>query len=539
MTTVHLRPPPFPAFKNEPFRDFSEEVHRHAMSLALEDVERRRGSDGFTVRPIIDGVTVECEKKIERTDPSDTSNTLATIHLASLQTTERALFSLREGFPRWRARSSEQRVAILRRVAQAMREQKGFLSAVIVREVGKPWKEADADVAEAIDFCDYYALMAESVAHPQLTEKVLGEENSYFYQPRGIVGVVSPWNFPLAITCGMTVAALVMGNAVALKPAEQSSVIGAEFARILLESGVPSSAFSFLPGLGEVVGRHLVTHPDVAMIAFTGSRAVGFEIIKSAGEIRPGQRCIKRVVAELGGKNCIIVDEDADMDDAIRGILHSAFGFAGQKCSACSRVVVVGSAYEPLLQRLAAATRDLIIGKAADPSSFLGPVVDEESYLRILDTIQLGKSELALLTELSIPQHLAGKGYYVPPTIFKDVPTEHILWKEEIFGPVVACTKVATFEQALKVATDSVYALTGGVFSRHPGNIAKAKEEFRVGNLYINRSITGALVGRQPFGGFGFSGIGSKAGGPDYLLQFVEPRVITENTMRRGFTPDL
>ena len=534
-----IRPPSYPAFKNEPFTDFSEERHRNAFKRALEHVESLRVTKPFVVRPIVEGVPSETGEIVVRRDPSDSSMELCNIHFASVQIAERALVSLKDGFPRWRARPSTARIAAIRRLAQAMREQKEYLSALIIREVGKTWREADADVAEAIDFCDYYALVAEKMALPELTEKVLGEENHYFYQPRGIVAVISPWNFPLAITCGMTVAALIVGNCVVLKPAEQSSLIAAEFARLVLESGVSGSAFAFLPGLGETVGRHLVSHQDVAMIAFTGSRPVGFEIIRSAGEVRTGQTSIKRVVAELGGKNCVIVDEDADMDDAVRGIIQSAFGFAGQKCSACSRVVAVGSAYEPLLARLAAATKDLIIGNASDPSSFLGPVVDAESCQRINDTIALGKSELNLLAELPLPLALKGRGSYVAPTVFMDVPVTHPIWREEIFGPVLACTKAATFDEALAIANDSVYALTGGVFSRHPGHLAKAREEFRVGNLYINRSITGALVGRQPFGGFGFSGIGSKAGGPDYLLQFVEPRVVTENTMRRGFTPDL
>jgi RHH-type proline utilization regulon transcriptional repressor/proline dehydrogenase/delta 1-pyrroline-5-carboxylate dehydrogenase len=275
------------------------------------------------------------------------------------------------------------------------------------------------------------------------------------------------------------------------------------------------------------------------MIAFTGSRGVGFEIIKTAATIVPGQRSIKKVIAELGGKNAIIVDEDADMDDSIRGILYSAFGYAGQKCSACSRLIVVGSAYEPLLKRLALATKDLIIGAACDPASFLGPVIDNESKSRINSIISEGCQSLPLLTQGSLTPEQERSGSFVNPTIFRDVPVTHPIWREEIFGPVLACTQARSFEHALSIATDSEYALTGGVFSRHPKHLALAREEYRVGNLYLNRAITGALVGRQPFGGFGFSGIGSKAGGPDYLLQFVEPRVVTENTMRRGFSPDL
>jgi RHH-type proline utilization regulon transcriptional repressor/proline dehydrogenase/delta 1-pyrroline-5-carboxylate dehydrogenase len=337
----------------------------------------------------------------------------------------------------------------------------------------------------------------------------------------------------------MAVAALVAGNTVVLKPAEQASIIAHEFAKLVLEAGFPASTFAFLPARGEDVGRHLVSHAHVALIAFTGSRAVGLEIMRAASSAVPGQPTIKRVIAELGGKNAIVVDDDADFDDAIRGVVSSAFGYAGQKCSACSRLIVVGDAYEPFLERLAAATNDIIIGAASDAASFLGPVIDEQARDRIAATIQRGRSELTLLTQTALTSELLSRGTFVAPTIFRDVPKAHTIWTEEIFGPVLACMRARSFEEALALATASEYALTGGVFSRHPQHIALAREEFRVGNLYINRGITGALVGRQPFGGFHFSGIGSKAGGPDYLLQFMEPRVITENTTRRGFAPDM
>jgi RHH-type proline utilization regulon transcriptional repressor/proline dehydrogenase/delta 1-pyrroline-5-carboxylate dehydrogenase len=367
----------------------------------------------------------------------------------------------------------------------------------------------------------------------------MGEENHYLYQPRGVTVVIAPWNFPLAIACGMSVAALVTGNTVLLKPAEQSSLIGYQLARIILEAGVPKEAFAFLPAKGEDVGPYLTGHPEVAMIVFTGSRPVGLSIVESASKVPAGQRMIKKVVAELGGKNAIIVDEDADFDDAIRGVLSSAFGFAGQKCSACSRLIVVGDAYEPFIERLAAATQDLIVGNASDPSSFLGPVVDGEAYERITSTIRSASEHLTLLAQAKVPTELSQRGNFIPPAIFRDVPPTHAIWTDEIFGPVVACARARDFDHALEMATSSEYALTGGVYSRHPQNLQKAKEEFRVGNLYVNRGITGALVGRQPFGGFLMSGIGSKAGGPDYLVQFMEPRVVTENTMRRGFSPDV
>jgi RHH-type proline utilization regulon transcriptional repressor/proline dehydrogenase/delta 1-pyrroline-5-carboxylate dehydrogenase len=534
----------FPPFKNHPFRDFSEAAARAEYHRALADCASKIAAGGFHAAPILGsqqaaGSPTSTNREIlERTDPSDASTIIGTTTLATAQDALAAVELVREGFHAWSALHYSQRATALRRAAQLMQDRSASLAALIIREAGKPWREADADVAEAIDFCSYYADEVERMWEPRRTDTVLGEDNTYFYQPRGVVAVISPWNFPLAITCGMAVAALVTGNTVILKPAEQTSLIASELAQILYEAGISPSALAFLPGRGEVVGRALVSHPDVALTVFTGSRPVGLEIIQTSASIQPGQHGIKRVIAELGGKNAIIVDSDADVDDAIRGVVSSAFGFAGQKCSACSRLIVVGSAYEPFLQRLASATRDLIIGAAQDPASFLGPVIDRESYDRIT-TIMQNASSVPLLCRTELPAALLGKGHYVAPTIFRDVPRNHSLWRDEIFGPVLSCTQATSFEEAIRIAVDSDYALTGGVFSRDPQNVALARRDFKVGNLYINRGITGALVGRQPFGGFNFSGIGSKAGGPDYLRQFVEPRVITENTMRRGFTPDI
>jgi RHH-type proline utilization regulon transcriptional repressor/proline dehydrogenase/delta 1-pyrroline-5-carboxylate dehydrogenase len=527
-------------FRNEPLRDFSEERNRMSVELGLSEVATLIRSGQLKAGPIIGGKPVTGSgETFTRKDPSNTAVTVGTTHFASVEHTRMALESCHGGFPAWRARPYRERAAIVRSIGTAMKDASSLLTALIIREAGKPWKEADADVAEAIDFCLYYADEMERLGQPRRTQDVVGEENVLVYQPRGVVAVISPWNFPLAITVGMAVAALVTGNTVVLKPSEQTGLIAHEFAKIVLKCGVPGNAFAFVPGRGEEVGRALVQSPLTAMIAFTGSRPVGLEIIRTASEIAPGQRGIKRVVAELGGKNAIIVDEDADFDDAIRGTLYSAFGFAGQKCSACSRLIVVGDSYEPFLARLAEAAHDIIVSRAEDPAAFLGPVIDEESHARILATIETGRHELTLLAQTRIPSEVAPNGFFVPPTIFRDVPSSHAIWREEIFGPVLACAKATSFEHALSLAVDSDYALTGGVFSRHPEHIERAKEEFRVGNLYINRGITGALVARQPFGGFAFSGIGSKAGGPDYLLQFMEPRIVTENTMRRGFTPDL
>lgn len=526
-------------FKNEPLRDFSDERNRSQVEAGLAEVEALIRSKALHAAPIVDGQRRSGEESFVRRDPSNVSVSVGTTEFASLQLAAEAVESCKRGFPAWRARPFSQRAAVLQQAAAIMKDKAALLTALIIREAGKPWKEADADVAEAIDFCAYYAQEMLRVGPPRRTQEVLGEDNVLLYQPRGVATVISPWNFPLAITAGMTAAALVAGNTVVLKPSEQTGLIAHELARILFAAGVPTDALAFLPGRGETVGRFLVEHPATALIAFTGSRAVGLEIARAAAEIRPGQRGLKRVIAELGGKNAIIVDDDADFDDAVRGVLYSSFGFAGQKCSACSRLIVVGDAYQPFLDRLAAATQDIIVSRAEDPSAFLGPVIDEESHSRILATIQAAQQDCSLLAQAILPEEVARSGTFIAPTVFRDVPQSHPIWTDEIFGPVLACAQATSFEQALQMAVASDYALTGGVFSRHPGHIALAREEFRVGNLYINRGITGALVGRQPFGGFAFSGIGSKAGGPDYLLQFMEPRVITENTMRRGFSPDL
>jgi RHH-type proline utilization regulon transcriptional repressor/proline dehydrogenase/delta 1-pyrroline-5-carboxylate dehydrogenase len=525
-------------FRNVPLKDFSIQANRDALETGLRLVEADIHAHKLSAAPIINGTLDPKGEKVECSDPSAHRTRIGQVTFATPEQTQHALEVCSSGFRRWRATPFAERSAIIRRIGNILHERADYLTGLIIREAGKTWREADADVAEAIDFCVYYADEMLRLGPPHLTEKVLGEENLYLYQPRGIVAVIAPWNFPLAIACGMTAAALVTGNAAILKPSEQTSLIAHEFAKIVLEAGVPKDAFAFLPGRGEDVGRLLVESPLTAMIVFTGSRPVGLQIISSASVIKPHQRGIKRVVAELGGKNAIIVDDDADFDDAIRGVLQSAFGFAGQKCSACSRLIVVGDAYEPFLTRLAAATSDLLIGPASNPSSFYGPVIDQEAFNRIMQTIT-SAADLRLLVQGPVSESLQGTGWYIPPTIFRDVPTSHPVWREEIFGPVIACVQARSFSEALSLANESDYALTGGVYSRNPENLGLARQEFEVGNLYINRGITGALVCRQPFGGFRFSGVGSKAGGMDYLVQFMEPRTITENTMRRGFTPDL
>ena len=406
------------------------------------------------------------------------------------------------------------------------------LSVWIVLEVGKPVKEADGEVSEAIDFCRYYADEIERL-DKGVNYDIPGETNHYIYHPRGIAVVISPWNFPLAIACGMTVAALVSGNCTLLKPAETSSVIAAKLTEILVDAGFPKGVFQYVPGKGSQVGAHLVNHPDTHVIAFTGSQEVGCRIYAEAAILKPGQKHMKRVIAEMGGKNAIIVDESADLDQAVVGVVQSAFGYSGQKCSAASRVIVLQPIYDAFVQRLVEATKSLNIGEAELPSTQVGPVIDANARDRIQKYIEIGRQSAEVALELPAPK----QGYFIGPVIFSEVSPNAVISQEEIFGPVLAVIRVKDFQEALAVANGTNYALTGGLYSRTPSHIQQAQAEFEVGNLYINRNITGAIVGRQPFGGFKLSGVGSKAGGPDYLLQFLEPRAVTENIQRQGFAP--
>ncbi|HVJ82515.1 MAG TPA: aldehyde dehydrogenase family protein, partial [Planctomycetia bacterium] len=406
----------------------------------------------------------------------------------------------------------------------------------LVFETGKQWREADADLAEAVDFCEYYARGALELEHER-TRNLPGEENAYFYTPRGVTVVIAPWNFPLAIMVGMAVAPLAVGNPVIIKPAEQSSIVAAKFIELVQELDLPSGVVNFVPGLGEEVGKRLVEHPDVATITFTGSVPVGLAINRAAAETHPGQLHVKRVLAEMGGKNAVIVDDDADLDEAVKGVVFSAFGYQGQKCSACSRVIVLPRVYDAFVARVKDAVASLAVGPPDDPAFSVGPVIDRDAQKRLQDAIEQGKREAKLLVGLEVGE-LAKRGNYVGPHVFTDVDPKSMLGQQELFGPVLAIIKAMDLNEALAIANDVPYALTGGCFSRNPASLERVRRDFLVGNLYLNRKITGALVDVQPFGGFKLSGIGAKAGGPDYLKQFLVPRTVTENTLRRGFAPE-
>ncbi|MFB2898107.1 L-glutamate gamma-semialdehyde dehydrogenase [Aerosakkonemataceae cyanobacterium BLCC-F50] len=517
------------AFPNVADTDYADKEKREKAQEAFRIV---RGQLGKTYLPLVNGKYENTSETFDSVNPSNPKEIVGKIGLLSVEQAEEALKAAKAAFPQWRKKSAKERADILRKAADLMEQRRAELCAWIVLEVGKPLQEADGEVSEAIDFCRYNANEIERLDQGYNYD-LAGETNRYIYQPLGIALVISPWNFPFAIATGMTVAALVAGNCTLLKPAEVSSVIAAKLAEILVDAGMPPGVFQFVPGRGSIVGEYMVKHPDVNMIAFTGSQEVGCRIYANAAILQPGQKHLKRVIAEMGGKNAIIVDESADLDQAVAGVVHSAFGYSGQKCSACSRVIAVDSVYDTFVNRLVEVTRSLNVGNAEDPSTKVGPVVDSKARDRIREYIAKGKEEAKLVLEMPSSE----AGYFIGPVIFSEVSPTATIAQEEIFGPVLACIRAKDFQEALQIANGTNFALTGGLYSRTPSHIEQATAEFEVGNLYINRGITGAIVSRQPFGGFKLSGVGSKAGGPDYLLQFLEPRVVTENIQRQGFAP--
>jgi len=510
-------------FRNEPLIDFSRRENRERFDQSLQKVRERFGGQA--------GERINGQA-LESLNPVNPTEIIGRVQIATTSDVEKAIEKAARYFPRWRAQAASDRANFLFAAAEIMRQRRWELAAWEVFEVGKSWREADADVAEAIDYLEYYGRQMLHLAPPRQTQPLQSESNVYLYEPRGLAAIIAPWNFPLAILTGMTAAALVTGNCALVKPAEQSPMMAVHLLKIFREAGMPADACQLLQGGGEI-GAHLVRSPRIHLIAFTGSREVGLEILQQAYTHRAGEDHVKRVVCEMGGKNAVIVDSDADLDEAIVHIIDSAFGYQGQKCSAASRLILVEEIYERFLARLIEATKSLQIGSPEDPRNTVGPLIDVEAKARVLQYIQIGKTEASCALEMTAPS----EGFFVGPVIFRDVDPQSRIAQEEIFGPVLAVIKAADFDEALTIANRSLFALTGGLFSRSPAHIEKARREFRVGNLYINRSITGAVVERQPFGGLKLSGIGSKAGGPDYLLQFVEPRTISENTLRHGFVP--
>lgn len=522
-----------PAFVNQAPRRFVTEPERQAFANAIERVRGELGGEYSLSIGAQEQTTASC---IESLCPAEPALLVGSVAAAGHSEVDQALQAAADAFPSWREHPVGARADLLRAAAQRLCTMRDEFAAWEIFEVGKTWTEADADVCEAIDFLRYYADQAERLAEDRGV-RLPGEDNRHGYQPRGIGVVIPPWNFPLAILTGMLAATLVSGNCAILKPASDSPVVAARLVRLLREIGVPPGVLGFIPGRGAEVGDYLVTHAAVHLVAFTGSREVGCGLLQRAATLAPRQRYIKRVIAEMGGKNAIIVDASADPDEATAGILQSAFGFQGQKCSACSRVIVVGDLHDGLVDRLVAATSDLVIDLPWQPHTDLGPVINCAARERIETIITESRQWGRPVYRGLLPQDL--QGHFVAPAVFDGVDPASPLAQREIFGPVLAVIKCRDFDQALAIANDTDYALTGGVYSRSPAHLRKAAERFRVGNLYLNRGITGALVARQPFGGFKLSGVGSKAGGPDYLLQFMEARCVTENTLRRGVAPEL
>jgi RHH-type proline utilization regulon transcriptional repressor/proline dehydrogenase/delta 1-pyrroline-5-carboxylate dehydrogenase len=514
------------SFRNEPILELRRAPAREGLLEALRDLDAKLP----LAVPVLIGGERGADAGLDSTDPGAPERLVAQAGRAGPAEAAAAVEVAQRGFREWGARSAAERSRALRGAAARLRERRLELAALQVRECAKPWPEADADVCEAIDFLEYYAAGAVELESGRELIQVPGERNRMRYAPRGVAAVIAPWNFPLAIPCGMTAAALAAGNAAVLKPAEQSPASAGALVAALHEGGVPRDALALLPGHGDA-GAALVRDPRVHVVAFTGSSAVGLEILRESAETPEGQGHVKRVVSEMGGKNCVIVDADADLDEAVPAIVQSAFAYAGQKCSAAARVLVHEAVSDTLVRRLAGATEVLRVGQADEFATEVPPVIEREAQERVLRYAEIAEREGRIAARATpVPQ----SGWFCPPAVAVDLPERSPVNREEIFGPLLSVTTVSGVEEACDVVDSLPFALTGGLFSRSPATVERVAARLPVGNLYVNRGITGAMVGRQPFGGNRRSGIGAKAGGPDYLLQFVEPRVVTENTMRQG-----
>ncbi|CAK4828105.1 unnamed protein product [Aphanomyces euteiches] len=509
-------------YQNEPFTDFSLGINKKGFSDALSKVEAELGQE-YHLK--IGGKEISTGKKASSINPSNTKQIVGLVSQASQELAEEAIQAASAAFETWKKVPALARARYLYKTAALLRRRKHEFSAWMVYEAGKSWVEADVDTAEAIDFIEFYAREMERLDERQPLTRIPGEDNELYYIPLGVGVVIPPWNFPLAIMVGMTTAAVVSGNTVVLKPASPTPVIAAKFVELLEEAGLPAGVINFLPGPGGEVGDYLVDHPLTRFISFTGSREVGLRINERAAKAQPGQKWIKRVVAEMGGKDTIVVDNDCDLELAAEAITLSAFGFSGQKCSACSRAVVHEDVYDAVLAKVVERTSKLAVGDPTDSSTYMGPVIDEKAYNKILQYIEIGRSEgrIAYGGAKGSPD-----GYFIEPTIIADVDSKASVAQEEIFGPVVAFIKAGDFAEALAFANNTEYGLTGAVISRNRAHLEQAREVFHVGNLYFNRKCTGALVGVHPFGGFNMSGTDSKAGGRDYLLLFTQSKLVSE-----------
>lgn len=511
-----------PEFRNEPYTDFTLPENRARMEQALAKVRSELGRDYDLM---IAGERIGTRDKLVSVNPSRPSEIVGTHFKASPEIALKGLEKVYSYFPAWAATPAEDRVQMLLRAASILRDRKLEFDAWLCFEAGKTWPEAEAEVAEAIDFCEYYAREMLRFAHPPDVVQMPGERDEMRYIPLGVGIVIPPWNFALAILAGMTVAALVTGNTVIVKPSSETPTVGAKFAELLLEAGFPAESFCYMPGSGSAIGDLLVQHPKTRFISFTGSRDVGLRINELAAKHQPGQLWIKRVVAEMGGKDAIVVDADCDVNAAVEGVFYSAFGYQGQKCSACSRAIVDSRIYDEFVEKLKKRAESAAVGPTDDPANFMGPVISEGARKTIRKYIDVGKSEGRVVLDGT---NADGEGYFLKPTIIADIDRKARIFQEEIFGPVLAVSKAKNFREAIDMANDSQYGLTGAVYSNNPEHVREARERFFVGNLYVNRKCTGAMVGAHPFGGFNMSGTDSKAGGPDYLLLFLQAKSVAE-----------
>ncbi len=508
-------------FTNEPVNDFRDPDAAAAMNAALESV---RGEFGRSYPLVVGGHKIETSKKIQSHNPADPREVIGLVSSASKDQAIDAIEAAAHAFESWKRLTLLERASHLFRAAELLRERRFRYDALLVYEVGKSWAEADGDIAEAIDFLEYYAREALRFARPQPVVPLEGERNELIYIPLGVGAVIPPWNFAGAIMIGMTAAAIVTGNAVVLKPSSDSAVIAAWFVDLLQEAGVPDGVVNFIPGSGSEIGDVIVTHPKIRFVAFTGSKEVGLRINELAARPQRGQKWIKRVIAEMGGKDSIVVAGDADVDAAVEGVAVSAFGYQGQKCSACSRAIVDEKIYDEFVDKLAHRVRKIAVGNPADPANYMGPVVNEGALKSIERYIEKGRAEGRLI---SGGNRIGRDGYFLEPTVIADVAPDATIAQEEIFGPVLAVIKAKDFDDAMTIANNTEFGLTGSVYTSDENKIRRARDDFFVGNLYFNRKSTGAMVGVHPFGGFNMSGTDSKAGGPDYLLLFMQAKTIS------------
>jgi 1-pyrroline-5-carboxylate dehydrogenase len=510
-------------FVNEPFSNFDDPAVAAKMQQAIDHVRAQLGRDYPLV---IGGKKITTPATIASVDPSNPEQIVGRVSEGTQAHAEDAMQAALKAFESWRSVSAEDRATLLFKAAKVIRDKKFEYSAWLVFEVGKSWAEADGDVAETIDFLEFYGREALRLADDQPLTRLPGEKNSLEYIPLGVGAVIPPWNFPMAIMAGMTSAAIVTGNTVVLKPSSDSPVIAAKFVEVLEQVGLPAGVVNFVPGGGREVGEYFVTHPKTRFVAFTGSKDVGLHINTEVSKRRPGQLWIKRAVLEMGGKDSIVVDDDCDLDDAVKAVVASAFGFQGQKCSACSRAIIHEKVYDQFVRKLVPMVNSIKQGAPYESKdNAMGPVINENATRSILGYIETGKSEGELLTG---GMRAAGNGYFIQPTVFGDVAPDATISLEEIFGPVLALIKAKDFEHALEIANNTEYGLTGALYSNKREHIERARQDFHVGNLYFNRKCTGALVGVHPFGGFNMSGTDSKAGGRDYLLLFTQAKTMSE-----------